>query len=302
MTTTLSSEDVLHRAGKIVPHLRMTLATKDTIKLHAIPRGGIPALYAILAMAEPLVLSRLRVTDTPQDADVFVDDIIDSGRTMKSYCDEYPGRPFYALVDKTSLNDQSLGWVVFPWEGSQENGLEDNIVRMLQFIGEDPTRGGLVETPHRVAAAWRDWCSGYTVSPADVLKTFEDGAADYDEMVLVKDIPFYSHCEHHMAPFFGTASVAYIPQGRIVGLSKVSRLVDVFAKRLQVQERLTNEIVGALMTNLLPKGAGVLIKARHLCMESRGVRQQGHVTITCALRGAMKDDAKARSEFLSLTR
>ena len=302
MTTVLTTTEVMRRASMVVPFLRIALRTHDTVKLYAIPRGGIPALYAILALAEPLVLSRMRVVETPEEADIFVDDIIDSGETMKRYCDEYPGRPFYALVDKTNLVDADLGWVVFPWEGDAVGGLESNITRMLQFIGEDPTRGGLVETPARVAAAWRDWTSGYSMNPVDVLKTFEDGAAGYDEMVLVKDLPFYSHCEHHMAPFFGTASVAYIPQGRIVGLSKVSRLVDIFARRLQVQERLTNEIVEALMTHLLPKGAGVLIKARHLCMESRGIQQQGHTTITCALRGAMKDDAKARSEFLDLTR
>lgn len=302
MATVLTTADVFRRASKLVPLIRIALTVKDTVKLYAIPRGGIPAMYAILGMAEPLVLSRLRVTEDPSEADIFIDDIIDSGETMRRYSDEYPGRPFYALVDKTSGEDSTLGWVVFPWEGMQENGLESNVVRLLQYIGEDPAREGLLETPMRVAAAWSEWCSGYAVDPKHVLKSFEDGAANYDEMVLVKDIPFYSHCEHHLAPFFGTASVAYIPQGRIVGLSKLSRLVDVFARRLQVQERLTAQIVDALVEGLAPKGAGVLIKARHLCMESRGIQQQGHTTLTCALRGAMKDDAKARNEFLDLTR
>jgi len=121
-------------------------------------------------------------------------------------------------------------------------------------------------------------------------------------MVIVKDIPFYTHCEHHMAPFFGTATVAYIPNGRIVGLSKISRIVDMFARRLQVQERLTNQIADALAENLLPKGVGVVIKARHLCMESRGICQQGHHTITSALRGVLKEDEKARAEFMSLAK
>ena len=123
---------------------------------------------------------------------------------------------------------------------------DDIAVRLLQFIGENPERGGLLETPKRFIKAWRQHSSGYGVDPKDVLKTFEDGAESYDEMVLVRDIPVYSHCEHHLAPFFGVAHVAYIPNGSIVGLSKLSRLVDIFARRLQVQERLTNEIADAM--------------------------------------------------------
>lgn len=163
-------------------------------------------------------------------------------------------------------------------------------------------REGLQETPDRVAKAWEFWTSGYGVNPADVLKTFEDGAEGVDEMVLVKDIPFYSQCEHHMAPFFGTATIAYIPKGRVVGLSKLSRLLNVFARRLQVQERLTCQVADAMMEHLTPLGAAVVIKARHLCMESRGVCQQGHHTVTSALRGVFKEDATVRSEFLALAR
>jgi GTP cyclohydrolase I len=121
-------------------------------------------------------------------------------------------------------------------------------------------------------------------------------------MVVVKDIPFYTHCEHHMTPFFGTATVAYIPDGKIVGLSKLARVVDAFARRLQVQERLTNQIADALQDNLKPKGVGVVVTARHLCMESRGIQQQGHETITSALRGVMRDLPEARAEFLNLAR
>lgn len=179
-------------------------------------------------------------------------------------------------------------------------GIEDNIRRLLQFVGEDPKRGGLLETPHRVAKAWGHWTSGYKKDPASILKVFEDGADGCDEMVIVKDIPFYTHCEHHLAPFFGTATVAYIPDGKIVGLSKISRIVDLFARRLQVQERLTNQIADALNTHLQPKGVGVVIRARHLCMESRGICQQGHHTITSALRGALKDKPETRAEFMAL--
>lgn len=174
------------------------------------------------------------------------------------------------------------------------------MLRQFECIGSNDPREGLLETPYRVAKAWEFWLSGYDKTPEDVLKVFKDGAENHDQMVTVKDIPIYSHCEHHLAPFFGTATISYIPDGRIVGLSKLSRLADMFARRLQVQERLTDQIADALFTVLKPKGAGVVIKARHMCMESRGVCQQGHQTITSALRGAFRDEPETRSEFLRL--
>jgi GTP cyclohydrolase I len=172
------------------------------------------------------------------------------------------------------------------------------ISALLQIAGEDATREGLLETPARVVKAWQQWTRGYSMRAEDILKVFEDGAQDYDGMVLVKDIPIYSKCEHHLADIFGTACIAYIPNGKIVGLSKLSRLADMFARRLQVQERLTTQIANALQEHLQPLGVGVLVRARHMCMESRGICQQGHHTVTTALRGAMKDDARTRAEFL----
>jgi GTP cyclohydrolase I len=166
--------------------------------------------------------------------------------------------------------------------------------------GDNMEREGLAETPKRVAKAWAHWTSGYEVDIAKLLKTFEDGADGYDGMVIVKDIPIYSKCEHHLADIFGTATIAYIPNGRVVGLSKLSRLADAFARRLQVQERLTTQIADALVEHLAPLGVGVLIRARHMCMESRGICQQGHHTITSALRGALREQAEARAEFMRL--
>lgn len=171
---------------------------------------------------------------------------------------------------------------------------------ILESVGENPEREGLLETPARVAKAWAHWCSGYGKRPEDILKAFEDGAEKHDQMVIVKDIPIYSHCEHHLAPIFGTVTIAYIPNGRIVGLSKLSRLADMYARRLQVQERLTDQIADALVEHLQPVGVGVLIKARHMCMESRGICQQGHHTVTTALRGAIKTEPQTRAEFLQL--
>lgn len=161
-------------------------------------------------------------------------------------------------------------------------------------------RPGLQETPTRVAKAFHHWFGGYNVDIESLFKTFEDGAENVDSMVTVCEIPVYSKCEHHMADIIGCATVAYIPRGRIVGLSKLSRVVDAFSRRLQVQERLTNQIADAIQEHLDPVGVGVFIKARHMCMESRGICQQGHYTVTTALRGAIKDEPQTRAEFLQL--
>lgn len=173
---------------------------------------------------------------------------------------------------------------------------------LLKGIGEEQHREGLLDTPIRVARAWGEWTSGYGIDPADVLTAFKDGSERYDEMILEKNLPFYSHCEHHLAPFFGVAHIAYIPNGKIVGLSKLPRVLDIFARRLQVQERLTAQVADALMEHVHPKGAAVMIKARHLCMESRGIRQQGHETITTALRGVFLKQPDTRAEFLESVR
>lgn len=169
-------------------------------------------------------------------------------------------------------------------------------------IGEDPNRGGLIETPIRVTKAWQHWAGGYKEDPAEILKTFEDGAEDYNQIILVKDIPVYSHCEHHLAPFFGVAHVAYIPDGKIVGLSKLSRVVDVFARRLQVQERLTSQVANAIQDALQPKAVGVIIECRHMCMESRGIQRQGASTVTSAMKGLFEWDRSAKEELLDLVR
>ena len=188
-----------------------------------------------------------------------------------------------------------------PVETYRSQAFKEAAARLLDGAeGEFSDREGLRETPARVAKAWDFWTSGYDQNAAEILKVFEDGAEGYDEMVVVKDIPIYSHCEHHLAAIFGTATVAYIPDGRIVGLSKLSRLINMHARRLQVQERLTNDIAEDLWTHLRPRGVGVLIRARHMCMESRGVCQQGHHTITTALRGVFKDQSETRAEFMAL--
>jgi len=177
--------------------------------------------------------------------------------------------------------------------------MEQFIHDFLKYLGEDPSREGLRETPRRFINAWREWSVGYRTDPSSILKMFDDGAEKYDEFVFQGSIPFFSHCEHHMAPFFGFAHLGYIANGRIVGLSKLARLVEVFSRRLQVQERITNQVADALMEHLKPRGVGVVLQARHLCMESRGVQKIGTVTTTSALRGAVKVEPETRAEFLT---
>jgi GTP cyclohydrolase IA len=173
------------------------------------------------------------------------------------------------------------------------------VLSLLNEIGEDPTRAGLARTPSRVAASLRFLLSGYVQNLDDLVHgaIFEE---PYSEMVVVKDIEVYSLCEHHLLPFFGKAHVAYIPDGRILGLSKIPRLVDMFARRLQVQERLTTQIGDALQSVLNPQGAGVVIEATHLCMAMRGVEKQNSSAVTSSLTGCLRDDDKSRNEFLTL--
>jgi GTP cyclohydrolase I len=173
------------------------------------------------------------------------------------------------------------------------------VARQLALLGEDPAREGLVKTPARVANAMAWLTRGYGESVEDVVGD-AIFAEDHHNMVMVRDIELYSLCEHHMLPFFGKAHVAYIPNGRIVGLSKLPRIVEVYARRLQVQERLTEEIAGAIERVLEPAGVGVVIEAYHLCMMMRGVEKQNSKTITSAVRGSFRDDARTRAEFLYL--
>lgn len=181
---------------------------------------------------------------------------------------------------------------------SQEH-IEGVVTDILAFVGEDPTREGLLRTPHRVAEAWKFLTRGYDQD----VHTLLNGAIfneDYDDMVVVPNIEFYSMCEHHMLPFFGKAHVAYIPNGRIVGLSKIPRLVDMFARRLQVQERLTTQIAEAIEEALQPRGVGVVLEAAHMCMRMRGVEKQEASMVTSHVMGTFRTDRATRQEFMAL--
>jgi GTP cyclohydrolase I len=177
--------------------------------------------------------------------------------------------------------------------------MQDIIRQLLAGIGEDPSREGLIDTPKRVEKSMRFLTSGYHAD-VDAMLNNALFTVDYNEMVIVKDIDFYSLCEHHLLPFFGKCHVAYIPNGKVVGLSKIPRLVDIFAHRLQVQERLTNQIAETLTAKIKPLGVAVVTEATHLCMSMRGVEKQNSLAVTSAMFGAFRNDARTRSEFLNL--
>ena len=178
-----------------------------------------------------------------------------------------------------------------------EAAAEDAVATLLRFIGEDPDREGLADTPSRVVRAWREMTAGYREDPAEILsRTFDESS---DELIILRGISFYSTCEHHLLPFYGEACVGYLP-GKVVGISKLARLVNCFAQRLQVQERMTRQIADAIEEHLDARGVGVVVRAHHLCMGCRGVRQQETDMVTSSMLGTLRSDATSRSEFLRL--
>ncbi|MGB3875731.1 MAG: GTP cyclohydrolase I FolE [Shinella zoogloeoides] len=179
---------------------------------------------------------------------------------------------------------------------------EDAVRVLLRWAGDDPQREGLLDTPKRVAKAYRELFSGYDLAAEDVLgRTFEE-VAGYDDMVLVKDIPFFSHCEHHMVPIIGKAHVAYLPNGRVLGLSKIARVVEIFGRRLQTQETMTAQIAKSIDETLNPRGVAVMIEAEHMCMAMRGIQKQGSTTLTTTFTGAFKTEPAEQVRFMTMIR
>lgn len=281
------------------------------VAVYGIPTGG--------SVIAPLVAKYLNVPVSPwvRGASLIVDDLVDSGRTLSRMltskgdslhaCSHVIGfgMPMVdALYRKstspTRLASQAVlidGWAQFPWEASANP--EDAVVRLLQYLGEDPSRDGLLDTPKRVLKAFREMTVGMGQNPAEILKT--QFSLEHDELVLVKGVPFTSLCEHHLLPFSGHAAVAYIPaNGKIVGLSKLARLVECFARRPQVQERLTGQIADSIEEHLQPVGTACVISAQHSCMACRGVKLSGVDFVTSALRGVLKGDISARAELMAL--
>lgn len=292
----LSWSDVEMRVDALLFSKDVQRTRKRSVRplfIHGVPRGGLIPAAMLAARVGGCV------TNDPRDADIIIDDIIDSGATQCRFRETFPKTPFLALVNKKNcLHD----WVVFPWELEEQQGPERNITRLLQFIGEDPNREGLKDTPARVLKAWKEMASGYEQDPAKILARDFD-AGSYDEMIVCPWVEFYSTCEHHLLPFSGSVHIAYLPnkrKPRVVGLSKMARLVDCYGRRLQIQERMTMEIADAMQKHLQPSGVAVVVQAKHLCMACRGVKKHKASMVTSAMRGAFRSDAKVRSEFFQL--
>lgn len=250
-------------------------------KYYGIPRGG----QVVAGLTK-------RAVQTPEEADIIIDDLYDSGTTYKKWHKKYPNKQFKFLFDKTKEFKNT--WLEFPWEESGEKEVEENVTRLLEYFGEDVTREGLQDTPKRYVKFFKEF-----LNPPDWnCTTFE--SEGYDEMIVQNDIPFHSLCEHHIAPFFGKGYIAYIPNKRIVGLSKLARTLETFARRLQNQERITNQVAEYLEKELEPLGVAVILKASHMCMEMRGVKKHNTFTTTSKMTGVFKNDINARQEFLNL--
>ena len=250
----------------------------DHLKYYGIPRGG----QVVAGLTGNAV-------DSIEECDVIIDDIYDSGNTAKKY--EKYEKEMVFLYDKRKEKD--LPWLVFPWENEFDRGFENDIVRLLERIGENPKREGLIDTPKRVAKAWKELMTEPEFNPT----TFS--ANGYDQMIIEKDINYYTFCEHHMIPFFGKVAIGYIPNEKIIGISKLPRTVEKYSKMLNTQEYFTNNIANYLYEKLKPLGLGVIVTGRHLCQEMRGVKKMGE-TITSCLKGVMLEDHKAKKEFFDI--
>lgn len=260
--------------------------------VYGVPKGGMIAAG---------FLQNALITHNPELATIILDDLIDSGKTQEFYLKKYPNAKFVPLFNK-KLTSTLQKWLVMPWEadhpGEKEDTIQQNIIRQLQFIGEDVEREGLLKTPYRVEKMYSEIFSGYNKKAEDILTTFDAGT--YDQIVLLKDCEIYSMCEHHMLPFFGKVHIAYIPNKKVIGISKLARLVDIYAKRLQIQERIGEQVTTDLMKILNAKGAACIIEAQHMCMRMRGVEKQNSVMVTSSLKGLFLENQSAKEELMQL--
>ena len=236
---------------------------------------------------------------------ILADDIYDTGATWVFFekdAEKWGVQliPFF-IIDKRLLSIEKDAWYVFPWETDEDivGGREQAVVSILRSIGEDPNREGLKDTPKRVSRTWEELTCGYKQDPKEILSAMFDSSS-YDEMIVVKDIEFFSLCEHHALPFHGSVHFAYIPGKKVVGLSKVARLVECFSRRLQIQERLTMEIGKTFEEIVQPKGVAVVVQAQHLCMMMRGIKKENSEMVTSYLGGCFKKEIATRQEFFNI--
>ena len=307
-------------------------AGTHTIGIYPVPMGGlIPAIYIMQYLNKVKNINAFYCDEIiAMNNFVIVDDLVDSGSTfreclLKSYSSK-PQRMFFIPFFISKAKEKELkklvnsgknlhlelithnplekkdSWLVFPWEEKKNETVQNNIRRILQYIGEDPERDGLKLTPDRVVRSFKELYGGYKQTETDIYAVF-DNDNNEDQMIILSGCEFSSTCEHHMLPFCGLAHIAYIPNNKnkkIVGVSKLARILDMYARRLQVQERITQSVTESLVRNLDPLGAACVLEASHLCMSCRGVRKQNSRMITSSLKGAFRTDSDARSEFYKL--
>lgn len=287
-------------AKKIKPYI------SNYNSIFGIPRGGIPLAIKLSQLLD------LPLVQEPREWTLVVDDIMDSGRTRSKYLNNSFACIHWNL-NKRNCYDQELNpsfyyqdskgeWIEYWWE-QNEAPATDSVIRMLEYIGEDPLRPGLLETPERVVKSWEELYGGYKISPESVFKVFED-EEKFGGLVYLNDVEFYSMCEHHLLPFTGKALIAYIPNGPVIGASKLARLLDVYARRCQMQERIGEQVTNALMKHLNPIGAACLLEAKHLCMACRGVKKQHSVMGYHSLKGVFLENSyegvAARQELMTV--
>lgn len=282
---------------------------KEYSYIYPIPAGGVPFAMALQSFLSPLqkrnkpVIICEKPKPDMEGECLVVDDIIHSGNTAEEYkcfdiavIHQHLGSKVKAKFYCHLLTPNEPNWIDYWWE-NKTNNIESHIVRQLEYIGEDPNREGLLETPKRIVKSWKKIFGGYQIPVESVFKVFSEGACD--SMVILKDIEFFSMCEHHMLPFSGKAHIGYIPNGAVIGVSKLARLLEIFSRRMQIQERIGEQVVSALTKYLKPKGAICILEAKHHCMTSRGVEKQNSVMVTSALSGNFTE-IQTRNEFLSL--
>jgi GTP cyclohydrolase I len=289
----ISEERFIQDCARLVQKLREIKTFWSGV--YGVPRGGERvAKYVSQELGLPLV--ELEPQTMLGDSVLVVDDLVDSGKTLSNYLPNSKAVLYRKTYSPQVISVETFDkWIEFWYENTKEDA-ESLITRELEFIGENPNREGIVETPKRVVKSWKELYAGYQMDPKDMVKVFE--CEGYQGMVLLKDIEMYSTCEHHMLPFVGKCHIAYIPDKKVIGISKLARIMEVYARRLQIQEKLTDQIADCLMDLLKPKGVAVQIEADHFCMRMRGVGKQNSHMVTTSLRGNFNDNPATRQEFL----
>ena len=299
-TMEMFTSDISILVNRIRNRREERLADYDGV--YGVPRGGVPLAAAL---SQRLLW---KLTEEPTCNTLIVDDVVDSGKTRLRFREN----DFASIHIKevTPPENYPTIWlhkedcfIDYPWEVG-ETTIEDHITRMLEYIGEDPSRSGMRDTPDRVVKSWGELFEGYRQDPEKLIKTFRDDRVQFGGLVYLKDIEFYSTCEHHWLPFHGTAFIAYIPNGPVIGASKLGRILDLYARRFQMQERIGEQVTNALMRYLDPLGAACLTEARHLCIACRGIKQQRSIMGYSSMKGVFLESSErgvaARNELMML--